>query len=44
MLNWFEVVYGLKINLGKSELVPVGVVHDIELLVNVQACKQGTFL
>jgi len=44
VLNWFEAVYGLKINLGKSELVPVGLVHNIELLVNVLGCKQGTFL
>ena len=22
VLNWFEAVYGLKINLGKSELAP----------------------
>ena len=44
VLNWFEAVYGLKIYLGKSELVPVGLVHNIELLVNVLGCKQGTFL
>ena len=33
---------GLKINLGKSELVPVGVVHNIDLLLNVLGCKQGS--
>ena len=42
VLTWFEAVFGLKINLGKSELVPVGVVHDIDLLLNVLRCKQGT--
>ena len=42
MLIWFETVSGLKINLGKSELVHVGVVHNIELLLNVLGCKQGT--
>ena len=42
VLIWFEAVFGLKINLGKSELVPVGVVHDIDLLLNVLRCKQGT--
>ena len=42
VLIWFEVVSGLKINLGKSELVLVGVVHNIELLLNVLGCKQGT--
>ena len=41
MLIWFEVVSGLKVNLGKSELVAVGVVHNIELLVAVLGCKQG---
>ena len=44
MLIWFETVSGLKINLGKSELVHVGVVHNIELLLNVLGCKQGTLL
>ena len=32
----------LKTNLGKSELVPVRVVHNIEILLNVLDCKQGT--
>ena len=31
ILIWFEAVSGLKINLGKSELVPVGVVNNIDL-------------
>ena len=35
MLIWFETVSGLKVSLGKSELVSVGVVHNIELLVAV---------
>ena len=39
---WFEAIFGLKINLGKSELVPIGVVHNFELLLNVLGCKQGT--
>ncbi|XP_065637938.1 uncharacterized protein LOC111996960 [Quercus suber] len=42
ILIWFEVVFGLKINLGKSELVPIGMVHNIDLLLTVLACKQGT--
>nr|XP_023874649.1 uncharacterized protein LOC111987174 [Quercus suber] len=42
ILIWFEVVSGLKINFGKSELVPVGAVHNIELLLIVLGCKQGT--
>ena len=41
VLIWFEASTGLKINLGKSELVPVFVVHNIELLLSVLGCKQG---
>ena len=40
---WFEVVLGLKINMGKSELVLVGVVPNISDMVDVQGCKQGSF-
>ena len=36
------MVSGLKINLGKSELVLVGMVHNFDLLLNVLSCKQGT--
>ena len=42
ILIWFEVVFGLNINLGKSKLVLVGVVHNFDLLLNVLGCKQGT--
>ena len=42
ILIWFEVVSGLKINLGKSKLVPIGMVHNLDLLLNVLGCKQGT--
>uniref|UniRef100_A0A7N2MCK6 THH1/TOM1/TOM3 domain-containing protein n=1 Tax=Quercus lobata TaxID=97700 RepID=A0A7N2MCK6_QUELO len=38
-----EVVYGVKINMGKFELVPVGVVPNIANMVNVLGCKQGSF-
>lgn len=34
-----EAVSGLKINLGKSELVPVGVVVDVEGLANFLRCQ-----
>ena len=33
---------GLKVNLGKSELVVVGAVRNFELLVAVLGCKQGS--
>ena len=35
MLIWFEAVSGLKVNLGKSELVAVGAILNMELLVAV---------
>ena len=39
---WFEAVSGLKVNLGKLELVAVGAVHNMDLLVAVLGCKQGS--
>ena len=42
VLIWFEVVSGLKVNWGKSELVAVGVVHNMDLLVAVLGYKQGS--
>ena len=44
VLFWFEVVYGLKINMGKSELVLVDVVPNIADVVDVLGCKQDSFL
>ena len=41
VLIWFKTGTSLKINLGKSELVLVGVVHNIELLLSILGCKQG---
>ena len=41
-LIWFEAMSSQKINLGKSELVLVGAVHNIELLVAVLGCKKGS--
>ena len=40
---WFEVVSGLEINMGKSELVLVGVVPNIADMVDVLGCKRGFF-
>ena len=42
VLIWFEAGTSLKINLSKSKLVPVGVVHNIELLLSVLGYKQGS--
>ena len=41
---WVEVVFGLKINMGKFELVLVGVFPNIADFVDVLGCKQGSFL
>ena len=42
ILIWFKAVSGLKINLGKSDLVPVGMLDNLDLLLIVLGCKQGT--
>ena len=38
----FEEVSGLRINLGKSELVPIGVVHNMDVLVEMLGCRQSS--
>ena len=38
---WFEACSGLKVNLEKSELIPVGRVNDIEDLALELGCKVG---
>jgi len=35
----FEAVSGLRINLGKSELVPIGEVEDVESLAHILGCR-----
>jgi hypothetical protein len=34
----FEAAFGLRINLGKSEIVPIGGVEDVERLANLLGC------
>ncbi|WKA05206.1 hypothetical protein VitviT2T_023185 [Vitis vinifera] len=41
LLMWFEACSGLRVNLEKSELIPVGRVHDIEDLTLELGCKVG---
>ena len=41
VFTWFKVVSGIKLNLGKSWLVPVGNVHDLEELVTILGCKMS---
>ena len=42
ILSWFEIISRLKINLDKSDLFPMGVVPNFEMLVDVLGCKQGS--
>ena len=42
VLLCFEAVSGLKINFGKSEMVLVGDVHEIERLASLLGCKIST--
>ena len=41
LLKWFEALGGLKINLGKSELIPIGGVDFLEELILELGCKEG---
>uniref|UniRef100_A0A2N9HT73 Reverse transcriptase domain-containing protein n=1 Tax=Fagus sylvatica TaxID=28930 RepID=A0A2N9HT73_FAGSY len=39
LFTWFEAISGLKINLCKSKMVPVGCVPDLENLAGIMGCK-----
>ena len=41
LLMWFEAISGLKINLDKSEILPVGRVDNVEELTFELGCKPG---
>ena len=41
ILMWFEAMLGLKINLEKSELIPISEVLNLEDLVGALGCKVG---
>ena len=41
-LMWFEAVSGLKINLNKSEILPIGPVANMEELASELGCKIGS--
>ncbi|RVX11584.1 LINE-1 retrotransposable element ORF2 protein [Vitis vinifera] len=41
LLMWFEAISGLRINLDKSEILPVGRVENLELLAHKVGCKVG---
>ena len=42
ILMWFEAVSGLKINLNKSEILPIGPVANLEELASELGCKIGS--
>ena len=42
LLMWFEAVLGLRINLEKSELIPVGRVENIDDLASEFGCRVGS--
>ena len=43
ILMWFEALSGLKINLNKSEIIPIGSVDNAEELAKELGCKTGVF-
>ena len=43
ILIWFEAVSGLRVNLSKSSISPVGQVDNILLLVGVLGCSIDSF-
>ena len=43
-LSCFQVFTGLKVNFGKSEIVPVGEVNNLDALVNILHCRVGSLL
>ena len=42
ILMWFEALSGLKINLGKSEIFPIGGRENVEVLAAELGCKAGS--
>ena len=42
VLTFFEAVTGLRVNMSKSEMVPVGVVSNLSVLADIMCCNIGT--
>ena len=38
---WFEIISGLRINLNKREIIPIGSIAEVESLAFEQGCKVG---
>ena len=43
ILYFFELFTGLRVNLNKSEIVPVGIVPNAEALAKFLSCKISSF-
>ena len=43
ILAWFEAASGLRINLAKSELIPVGEIDNVEEMAVELGCRIGSF-
>ena len=41
VLIFFEAITSLKVNVGKSEIVPVGEVGNLDALAHILCCKVG---
>ena len=41
-LSCFQALTGLKVNAGKSEVVPLGEVNNLDALVNILSCRVGS--
>uniref|UniRef100_A0A2N9GID8 OBG-type G domain-containing protein n=1 Tax=Fagus sylvatica TaxID=28930 RepID=A0A2N9GID8_FAGSY len=42
ILTFFEAVTGLRVNMSKSEMVPVGVVPNLRVLADIMGCRIGS--
>ena len=42
VLTCFEAVTGLKVNMSKSEMVPIGEVSNLPVLADILCCKIGS--
>ena len=41
VLSYFQAFTGLKVNIGKSEIIPIGEVNNIDALANILQCRVG---
>ena len=42
VLSYFQAFMGLKVNVGKSEIVPIGEVNNLNALANILQCRVGS--